>query len=216
MDTQVVTAGSQGVTGTSQAVTAFLGAPPRGQRLRELPPSILKELNDKLLNGVASRAVSEWLHKQGYRFSHKTICDYNKDRVKPALRIGAQLQAMQADNAERELSEIDRTTEVKKFTNQVLSAEPIISRINAKFTRLDAALADTAATKDYDSLAKLESQDSKAIELAAKVAMLPGFTAAGTAGTQINVQLVMLPAGALPDTGDVVDVQAIDCTESSE
>lgn len=182
--------------------------------MTDLPAPILKELNEKLISGLSSRVVSEWITKQGYRFSHNAIAEYNREKVQPALRISAKLQQIQALEESRDPSPIERAAEVKNLTKQALAADPIIAAVERLDSEVWATVEDAKAENDLKARVQALNVARGTIETRAKALQHPGFVASAAPQIDARTVVVVLPqptAAALPapcDVAEVIDVEA--------
>jgi hypothetical protein len=183
------TAGSQGLTAGSQAVTT---TPPPRLRMKDLPTAILQEMQDKLLNGQSSRDVRDWLTKQGYKFSHNAIAEYNAKVVRPALKISAQIQALQPVAESRDLAVIDQTMQVKEVTREVLSAAPLVARAGQLWSEVLGGVEDSKhGEPDLKARASLLNVGRGLIETEAKLLGVGAFGAQQSAGSGTTIQIAI-------------------------
>jgi hypothetical protein len=197
----------QAVTAGQRRLTAGPGAPKRGQRLADLPSHILKELNDKLVGGTASRPVSEWLHKQGYKFSHNAVAEYNREKLQPALRLGAKLAAMQSDTPTTDHPNPDQLSAVRKLTNEVLTAQPLIDQKNELMREVLGGIKESKGEKpDLRARASLITAGRGLIETEAKLLGVGGFGAQQNSGGTV-VQIAVMAAQPHSAEMPIIDVQ---------
>jgi len=160
--------------------------------IEKLPANIKQDVIDKLIAGTSTRAVSTYLATKGYNIGFTAIARYTRNTIKPALKMSAKLSRLDNDLSHSETTVVDKTRVISATTNAALAAGPILARLDRKFARLDKGLVSTSESGDYDSQAKLEAQESKAIELLGKATLDPGFVqSAQPASSDARVIIVM-------------------------
>jgi hypothetical protein len=175
--------------------------------MKDLPTAILQEMQDKLLNGQSSRDVRDWLTKQGYKFSHNAIAEYNAKVVRPALKISAQIQALQPVAESRDLAVIDQTMQVKEVTREVLSAAPLVARAGQLWAEVLEGVAESKPTTveeesdgkrtrkyipgDLKARASLLNVGRGLVETEAKLLGVGSFGANQAAGSGTTIQIAI-------------------------
>jgi hypothetical protein len=132
--------------------------------------------------------------------SHMALWRYHHAKVIPALKRNAKAilaapKAMDNTNTHgaAQTQESDLKREAQSVTIQALTDDPIVSAVIAKRSRLDRVIEKTLDAGQFDTYAKLESVDLKAIEMHAKAMQHPGFSAAAQQTTTNNTVVVVLP-----------------------
>jgi hypothetical protein len=188
---QQVTAGSQGVTG---AITARSRLCETRLALKDLPATILNQVNDKLINGQSSRTVSDWLSQRGHTFSFKAVNRYNQNVLKPAMRIGAQVQRMQAIDSGQPQTAIEHAEAVREVTKQVLAADPILACVDRLDSEVWSTYEDARAEGDLRARTQALSVARAAIETRGKAIQHPGFVTASPVTVDARQTVIVLPA----------------------
>lgn len=146
------------------------------------------EIINALLAGESTRTIALRVTPP---VSHMSIARYKNLKIKAALLGNPNSFNDKQTNAPRR-DEVENINRLANVTKQALDADYITSRINAKLARLDGAIAKTLTAKDYDAYSKLETNDSKAIELLAKATMHPGFVATASHQTEVTVSTIVV------------------------
>ena len=135
--------------------------------------------------------------------SHMSLWRYHRDKVKPALKrnaaaILASSQGMDIDITQgvQPGQDVALNQDVQSVTVQALKDDPIVRAVLAKQRRLEGAILETLADKQFDAYAKLESVDLKAIEMHAKALQHPGFTNAAPQQAGNTTVVVIMPTAA--------------------
>jgi hypothetical protein len=167
---------------------------------------------EALAAGQSPQKISKWCNPP---LSHVAIWRYRRNHGLPAMqRAETIVKALQKQGLLKDGEEIgNRAEAIKTVTEQVALDDPILSRIQKSYDRMDGAFATITETKAYDQLAALENAESRKIELHARVTGRLN----DNAGTTNNVQILVLPPSTRPESlqsaqgqigaGEVIDVE---------
>jgi DNA-binding MarR family transcriptional regulator len=155
----------------------------------------------------------------GLKCSHLSLWRYHRNKVKPALArnvdklVSAELVSTQPD-AKDLIPTGDRVIQRAQCeTKQVLADDPIVAAAIAKRRRINQAIEKTFSNEQFETYAKLESVDIRALELQAKAMQHPGFSPAVVQASTTNIQIVVMPAAPAESPrsaqGPVIDVVEI-------
>jgi hypothetical protein len=178
------TAGSRTVT-RGDTVTSPV------RRIKDLPPAILNELNDKLIGGMSCRDASQWVTRQGHKFSFKSLNIYRQRVIRPAVKLGAQIQQVQALTESRELSRVDHAMAVKEVTQQVLTAGPLVARVEKLLQHADGDLDASVGSGDLKGRSSMIQAARASIETQAKLLGVGAFGANQAAGSGTTIQIAI-------------------------
>jgi hypothetical protein len=204
---------------------------PNTPSIDALPADIRQQVIDKLIAGASSRAVSQWLSQRGHRVSFAAVNRYNQKCIKPALKIGAQIQQTQALERKQDTSLVESARAVADVTKQVLKAEPVLARTEWVWDELKGGVEETRADWVTDPADKKRREfrpaDIKArasllnvarglIETEAKALMHPGFVAAAVTPVTQNNTIIVMPGRTafeqVQPQAEVIDVEVIDAS----
>jgi hypothetical protein len=166
---------------------------------------------DAILAGDSIDTIAAWCDPPLHR---TTIARYKRDRVAPALRKQGESAKVLRENEllRQTVQDSGVGQEIATATRQALAGDPIISRLNRKFERLDKRMVALAPDASVDEFVKLEDAECKAIDRYGKAMLHPGFVAQAAPTTDNRTQIVVvLPsAQAAPRAieGEVIDVEA--------
>jgi uncharacterized protein YdcH (DUF465 family) len=183
-----------------QGVTA--PAPPIPS-IEALPAHLRSQLVDKLISGVSSRDVSAWLLQAGHKVSHQAINRYSQRTVRPSIRLGAQLSRIQSLENKSGTDLIDSARHLHSVTKQVVTADPILQRIAAKYARIDRVIDKAEQNEQYSAVAALEAADTRALTLEAQLSGRLQQNSGGNTVVQIAVMAAQPHSAEMP----IIDVQ---------
>jgi hypothetical protein len=129
------------------------------------PAHVRQAAIDKLLAGESSRAVSQYLLQHGLKISHNSVARYNRLVLLPALETGAKLQqihSLTAKNPEDVPSQID-------LTKAALAADPILSRVQKKYSNYDLMISAAIQDEDYKGFSAVDRAETAALTLHAQL-----------------------------------------------
>lgn len=137
--------------------------------------------------------------------SHVALWRYHRDKVRPTLQRSSEAisKAMvntndHMDQGDKIEQQIEITKQAQELTRVALADDPIVQAVIAKRRRIEAALSETFETKAFDTFAKLESVDLRALEMHAKAIQHPGFVASAPQQTAGATVVVVMPTAADP------------------
>jgi hypothetical protein len=153
--------------------------------------------------------------------SHTALWRYHVAKVKPALARNARKiteASIPKDNdivhqSSRVIddNQIDPKREAQSLTRQALTDDPIIAAVIAKRERMERAISKTFDAEQYDTFAKLESVDLKALEMHAKAMQHPGFVASAPQQAGSTTVVCIMPSAnderMKAWRGQVIDVE---------
>lgn len=171
-----------------------------------------KEIIDALLSGESARSVVKRL---GLSLSHHCLSRYMKENVAPALRRNTiASKVIRQSGLANERGELDENSrQVMDATKAALAANPIIARVEKKYSRYDRWFAGAEEQGDFRALASIDGAESKALELHARLSGLLD----GPQSQSHSIVLIM-PQSALPqapaprqiEQADVIECQVVD------
>lgn len=178
------------------------------QRLVDsLPPPLRTKVIDMLLSDVSTRKVAVFMTEHGYRITHNAIAEYKRYDLPKHLETARKLHKLQQVRT----VDMEEPRSLASITNDVLGADPLISRIQKKYERYDQLTAEAVQDRDYTGFAAIDRSETQAIRLHAE---LTGRLV--DRGPTMNVQMVFAgnPVETAPkqeslDNGDVIDIRAV-------
>jgi hypothetical protein len=152
-----------------------------------------QKIIDALLSGEPPKVIAKWCRPP---IHFTTLYSFRKSVVLPALKRATQTANI-LNNKDLDLTpqtSLAENSSAIVATSQALETEPILRRLSAKFGRLDGAIAETLQKKDFETYAKLETTETRALELLGKATMHPGFVSSAAPSTQtVNATVIVLP-----------------------
>ena len=157
-----------------------------------LPEAKRQEIVNALLAGKALREVAKLAG-----VSHTAVDIYKRKKFLPTLALAQKVNA----SSEVEQSLERQVTNVATLTKAVISAAPIISRIQKHQETLDQAILDARQEKDARGVAALIRTDLSGLELDAR---LTGLLDSGT-HVHVNQLAVIMSPKDEPEPAEAIE-----------
>lgn len=140
---------------------------PNGQArtIDTLPPVLRTKIIDMLLADQSSRKVAAYLTQNGHRISFSSVARYKRFDLPKHLETARKLQQI---NALQGISASNQPS-VSEFTNAALMADPLLNRVNAKYSRYDDMIAKAQMANDFGGFSAIDRAETQAIRLHAEL-----------------------------------------------
>lgn len=137
----------------------------KGRVIDSLPAALRTKVIDMLLSDVPQRKVAAFMTEHGYKISHNAIAEYKREDLPKHLETARKLQKLQ------QLEVVDTATDdsLASITNQILGADPLISRLEKKYERYDRMVLDSMQVRDFAGFASIDRAETQAMRLHAEL-----------------------------------------------
>ena len=130
-----------------------------------LPAPIREKVLAKLVAGEPSRSISAFLLQHGHKISFAAVARYRRVDLPRHLALVRKLRQAEVLSGSNELA----SQSDAKITNQLLAADLVDQRLNAKFDRYDEWFLQAGQSKDFTALTSIDKAETAAIRLHAEL-----------------------------------------------
>ncbi|HWQ56631.1 MAG TPA: hypothetical protein VN442_23285 [Bryobacteraceae bacterium] len=156
-----------------------------------LPSALKAKVIDAMIAGEPCRKIAATIRKAntGLTVSHTQVAAYRRQIVKPAILTSQKVREM--SEIQQSVSEVTRET--ANLTRAVVTADPILTRMEQRRLERERILGKAEKKEDFRGWAALDRNDLTATELEAR---LTGRLDSQPAAAQVAV--IVLPTASLP------------------